>query len=244
MPTYNSELFIKESIKSIQNQTYSNWELLITDDSSTDNTVLVIKNLQKADPRIKLFTLDKNRGTGYARNNSIKMAKGRYIAFCDSDDLWIENKLELQLEFIEKNKLSFSYSSYQIIDENGKLKKIRVCPEEISYWSTLINNRIGCLTVIYDRKKIGLRLMKEIRKRQDYLLWLEILKDIGGTKGIVIPLATYRVRPNSISRKKLNLLKYNYQVYRLLNYNKIISGLLLILFLFNYFTQKISNLIK
>ena len=117
-PTFNSSKFIGATIESIQNQTYRDWELLITDDGSTDNTVNVINDYQKQDSRIKLFLLKVNSGAGVARNNSIKMACGKYIAFCDSDDLWLPYKLKKQIDFMNNNNLLFTYSSFDIIDEN------------------------------------------------------------------------------------------------------------------------------
>lgn len=239
MPSYNSELFIIDSIKSIQNQSYTNWELLITDDCSSDNTVSLIKSMQQSDSRIKLFVLDSNRGSGYSRNNSIRMSKGRFIAFCDSDDLWLKEKLETQINFMKEHKLPFSYSSYNVINESGKIIGQRMCSDSISYTKILINNQIGCLTAIYDREEIGLKFMKNIRKRQDYLLWLEIMREIRFTKGIKSPLANYRIRRNSISSKKLSLIKYNYQVYRHLNFDRFTSTILLILFLTTHLSGKI-----
>lgn len=239
MPSFNSERFIEESIRSIQNQTYSNWELIITDDCSTDNTINLIEQLQEKDERIRLYKLSKNKGAGCSRNNSIKMSKGRYIAFCDSDDLWLNNKLEMQVNFMKEHDLSFSYSSYNVINEIGEIIDQRICPDELNFTKTLLQNEIGCLTVIYDRKKIGLKFMKSIRKRQDYLLWLEILKEIRHTRGIKSPLANYRIRQDSISRDKIGLIKYNYQVYRYLNYNQFTSTILLILFLTNHLFKKI-----
>lgn len=239
MPSFNSELFIEESIRSIQNQTYSNWELVITDDCSTDNTVKLIEHLQEKDQRIRLYILSKNKGAGYSRNNSIKMSKGRYIAFCDSDDLWLRDKLEKQIKFMKEYNLSFSYSSYNVINEVGEMIDQRICSEKLNYSKILLQNEIGCLTAIYDRKQIGLKFMKNIRKRQDYLLWLEILREIRSTRGIKSPLANYRIRQDSISRNKIGLIKYNYQVYRYLNYNQFTSTILLILFLTNHLSKKI-----
>lgn len=245
MPSYNSELFIKYSIESIQNQSYTNWELLITDDCSTDGTVSLIKSMQQTDPRIKLFELNSNQGSGYSRNNSMKMATGRFIAFCDSDDLWLNNKLEIQVSFMKEHDLSFSYSSYNVINEIGEIIDQRICSDELSFSKILLQNEIGCLTAIYDREKIGLKLMKNIRKRQDYLLWLEIMRVIRFTRGIKSPLANYRIRQNSISRNKLSLIKYNFRVYRYLNYNLFISSILMILFLSNHLLRKIiRNVIR
>lgn len=236
VPTYNSEETIRETLESILNQTYSHFEIIITDDASNDNTVSIINSIK--DRRVKLYELNKNSGAGVARNKSIRMAKGKYIAFCDSDDLWTVNKLEMQLIFMNEKRIAFSYSSYNIINETGEYLRTKNVPSKISFKSTLLKNEIGCLTAIYDQEMIGKRYMDEIRKRQDYLLWLKILKDIDYTEGIQTPLASYRLRKNSISRNKLGLLKYNYKVYRALDYTHLRSSLLLVRFLLNFIGNK------
>ena len=170
-PTYNSLQFIEDTIQSIIQQTYTNWELLITDDCSTDGTWELIQKHQKLDERIKIFRLEQNSGPGVARNNSIKQAKGRFIAFCDSDDQWKPDKLEKQIKFLIENDLPFTFSAYQKIDENGQEGGIVNVPEEVSYNYLLKTCPIGCLTAIYDTEKIGKVYMPEIRKRQDYGLW-------------------------------------------------------------------------
>lgn len=237
-PSYNSELFISETILSIQSQTFTDWELIITDDCSSDDTVRIIKSFIKKDDRIRLYILKSNQGAGVARNHSIKMAKGRYIAFCDSDDKWKESKLRKQIDFMITNNLSFTYSSYDVIDEeNNKLKSI-YSPIKLSYKEMLRNNYVGCLTAIYDQDKLGKIYMSEIRKRQDWTLWLKIFKTIKNTRGIEEPLAIYRKRAGSISSNKFLLLKYNFIIYnKYLGYNKVKSFLLVLNFL-NYYARK------
>lgn len=239
-PSYNSEKFISETINSILNQTYSNWELLITDDCSTDNTIEIVNYYSKRDSRIKLFTLEKNSGAGVARNNSIMHAKGKYIAFCDSDDQWKEFKLSKQVDFMVTNNLSFTYSSYDVIDEdNNKLKSI-FSPIKLSYKKMLRNNYVGCLTAIYDQDKLGKIYMSKIRKRQDWTLWLKIFKIIKNTRGINETLAIYRDRRGSISNNKVLLLKYNWIIYNEeLGFNKLKSLMLLLNFLYYYARKKI-----
>ena len=223
-PSYNSERFISETISSIINQTYINWELLITDDYSEDNTINIIKSFQENDTRIKLFILKSNGGAGLARNNSIRNAKGRYIAFCDSDDQWKIDKIEKQLSFMDRHSLKFTYSSYDVVDEFGSFKSVIEAPKTISYKMLLNNNYVGCLTAIYDRKLLGNLYMNEIRKRQDWALWLHIMKMLKTTSGMSESLAIYRVRSNSISTNKVEMLKYNYQIYNIvLGYNHLLS---------------------
>ena len=235
MPAYNSEHCISDSIESIQKQTYTNWELLITDDCSTDNTIKIINSFVETDNRIKLFTLKKNSGAGLARNRSIKESIGKYISFCDSDDMWIDFKLEKQLKFMKVENLVFTYSSYFQLKENKiGLKKID-CPEHLTKSKILKNNYVGCLTAIYDSEKLGKLYMPSIRKRQDWALWINILYSIKETKGLKEPLAVYRKRENSISSNKFKLLKYNWYIYRVhLGFNYVKSLYYMIIFIWNY----------
>ncbi len=213
-PSYNSEAFIRETIEGIINQTYPHWELLITDDCSTDHSVKLVEEYVKKDSRIKLLKLEKNGGAGVCRNNSIEAAKGRYIAFCDSDDVWMPQKLEKQLMFMEKTDSALSYSSYMMMNESGSIEGIVVSPKKIVYASLKRDNDIGCLTAIYDTEKVGKMYMPIMRKRQDWALWLSILNKCGVAYGLKEPLAYYRVRKESISRKKLALVKHNINMYR------------------------------
>jgi hypothetical protein len=213
-PLYNSEKLISETIESVLAQTYKNWEMIIVDDCSTDNGVNIVNKYQKNDDRIKLIKLSKNSGAAVARNTAIKNADGRYIAFLDSDDLWYPKKLEKQIEFMKQNNYFFTYTNYQKMSESGELiNEIVKSPRKLVYKKALHTNYIGCLTAIYDKKKLGKVYMPEIRKRQDYGLWLKILKQVDGY-GLNKNLAYYRVRENSVSSNKLNLIKYNWQLYR------------------------------
>ena len=238
-PSYNSEKFISETINSIINQTYTNWELLITDDCSNDNTVNIVKSFQENESRIKLFILKSNGGAGLARNNSIRNAKGRYIAFCDSDDQWKTDKIEKQLGFMDRLNLCFTYSSYDVVDEFGSFKSVVEAPKTISYQKMLNNNYVGCLTAIYDRKFLGKLYMNEIRNRQDWALWLYIMRILKVTSGMSESLAIYRERSNSISTNKVEMLKYNYQIYKVvLGYNHFFSFFLIINYIFQYLIKK------
>ena len=154
-PSHNSSKFIGKMIDSIISQSYVNWELLITDDSSTDNTVEIIKKYTANDSRIKLFQLQENLGAGIARNNSIKFSNGRFIAFCDSDDIWFQNKLELQINFMIETNSELTYSGYREISEDGIPGKIRKAKPVLTYKEILRNNYIHCFTAIYDSLSLG-----------------------------------------------------------------------------------------
>lgn len=217
MPTYNSELFIKESIKSIQEQTHINWELLITDDCSTDNTISVIHSIQKTEKRIKLFQLSENRGSGYSRNNSIKMAQGEYIAFCDSDDIWLNNKLEAQLHFMLLKNFEFTFTNLSFINESSVIIKNRLSfiKEEVWYSDLLHNNYIPTSTVIISKELISNYKFPNYRKKQDYILWLAILKkENTAARYFDKTLTLYRKHKDQTTNNKLKLITLHYEILR------------------------------
>lgn len=211
---YNAQQFIEETIDSVLAQSYQNWEMIIVDDCSSDLSIDIIKDYMQKDSRIKLIQLTENSGPAVARNRAIKDANGRYIAFLDSDDLWLPLKLEKQLAFMQKNNVTFSYTSYNLINDDGiALGQFNV-PDKQSYNNLLKTCPIGCLTVIYDTSSLGKVSMPLILKRQDYGLWLKILKKIDYAYGIAEILAVYRVRSNSVSSNKVKAATYQWKIYR------------------------------
>ncbi len=219
-PCYNSSRYIGEMIESILNQTYTDWELLITDDCSTDNSRELIQKYCDKDPRIKLFLLNENSGAGIARNNSIQEATGRYIAFCDSDDLWVNTKLEKQLKFMTENNYKFVFCQAIVIDTDGNLVGFNKRKKRVSYNSTKIINYIGTSGVMYDTEGIGKFYMKPIRRRQDWVLWMDILKVTKHAYCQQEALGIVRTNNNqSLSGKKTKLPAYHIEVYnKYLNY--------------------------
>ena len=242
MPTYNGEEFIAESIDSILNQTYKNLELLITDDNSTSQAFLdLLDSYAEKDNRIKIFHLDKNYGPGVARNNSIKKAKGRYIAFCDSDDCWVPKKLEKQIAFLNEKDCALCCSSYFFCDEKNNICGINKTPKKITFSMYKRDNKIGCLTAIYDTKRLGKKYyMPKLRKRQDWALFMAMLKDCHVCYSIEEPLAYYRIRTDSVSSNKLKLIKYNISVYQeILHYSSIKAHLYFIFLFIPTFCAKV-----
>ena len=213
-PTHNSARFIRETLDAILAQTHTNWELLITDDASTDDTCEIIAAYQEKDDRIKLFKLKENAGAAVARNNSIRHATGRFIAFCDSDDLWTPDKLEKQISFMLDNGHAFTFAPYHIISEAGKNIGFTPTRSRVSYNDILITCDIGCLTAVYDTEQLGKVYMPLIRKRQDYGLWLKILKQVDYAYSHPEALGYYRYRPHSISSNKFKAIWYIWKVYR------------------------------
>lgn len=233
-PSFNSEKFIDKAILSVQNQTHQNWEMIIVDDCSNDNTVSIIKQFIATDNRIKIWQLHKNSGAGIARDLAVSKAKGDYIAFLDADDLWKPIKLERQLQFLKANNLHFTFSFYDCINEDGNLLNLKIeAPKSLSYCQLFFCNFVGNLTGIYEVNYFGKIAISSIRKRQDWMLWLSILKKIKTAKPVPESLAYYRIRDNSLSASKIDLLKHNFNVYR--NYhqfNVLTSMLIMVGFLF------------
>lgn len=214
-PTFNSSNYISQTIYSVLNQTYQNWEMIIVDDCSTDDTFSIISNFAKQDARIKVFQLEQNSGAGVARNHAIQQAKGNFIAFLDADDLWKPEKLEKQIDFMQTQNIPFTFSFYETIDEVGNLRnETIITPSKINYEQLFYCNWIGNLTGIYSVDFFGKIPISSIKKRQDWMLWLHIVKQIQIAYPVTESLAYYRVRKDSISASKWKLILFNFKVYR------------------------------
>lgn len=224
-PNYNCEKFIKETIDSVKNQTYTNWELLIIDDYSTDKSIEIIREFQKKDERIKLIQMGKNSGAALCRNKGIEISQGEYICFLDSDDIWDTKKLEKQLNFMKKNNCDFSYTKYSHISEVGEDLKIKIrIPNRITYKKMLFHCYTGCLTVMYNQNLIGKVYGPDITKSNDYGLFLQVLKNTKNAMGIQENLGFYRIRHNSISRNKWKKLKpHFYLLNKIEGKNKLVT---------------------
>lgn len=211
-PCYNSEKYIEDTIKSVLSQTYRNWEWWIVDDCSSDASVDLIKKYK--DSRIHLIVLDKNSGAAEARNVGLRNAKGRYITFIDSDDLWLETFLEKSIDFLKVNDEELVYASYKRFDEDlNPLLEDFIAEDEIDYNRILYNCPIPMLTSMYDSKRIGKVPIPEVDMREDYAMWIEILKKVPQARSIKEPLAIYRIRKHSYSRNKFLILKKQFSVY-------------------------------
>lgn len=214
-PLYNGEHYVSETIESVLSQTYKDWELIVVDDCSKDNGCQIVESYIAKDARIKLLKNESNSGPAKTRNTAIAAARGQYIAFLDSDDLWTENKLSDQIDFMNRNEAFFSFSYYEQITEDGNfIKTIDNLPDKVDYLSTIKSNKIGCLTAIYDASHFGKVYMENIAKRQDYTLWLKLLKKTKYAYCVPQILARYRIRENSVSSNKFKLVKYHWHIYR------------------------------
>nr|ARJ58042.1 glycosyltransferase [Streptococcus suis] len=225
MPTYNCGRYISKTIESILEQTYQNWELIIVDDQSTDNTKDIVGGYVESDSRIMYHLLPENSGAAVARTEAMKKSKGEFIAFCDSDDLWHPSKLSKQLDYMEKNNIFFSCTSYEQIDENGfPLGKIVKSVKKVSYNRLLLDCPVGNSTVMYNVSKMGKFEVPNIRKRNDDALWLKMLKVEPYIHGIPDVLMQYRIRKNSISSNKVDLIKYHWVLYRDIEHLSIVRS--------------------
>lgn len=214
-PSFNAEKFVSLAINSVLNQTYSNWELLIVDDCSTDNTVSLVCRYVEFDSRIKLFSLSKNSGAASARNIALDHARGQYIAFLDSDDMWEIDKLQKQLAFMKNKGYAFTFSNYYVMYESGeKTGNIISAPNSLGYNQYLCNTIIGCLTVVIDRKETGDFRMPLIKSSHDMALWLLIMKRGFRAYGINETLASYRLVASSNTSKKWKAARDVWRVYR------------------------------
>lgn len=213
MPSWNTGKFIAESIQSVINQTYSNWELIIVDDCSNDNTDSVVKQFL-SDSRIKYFKNEHNSGAAVTRNKALREANGEWIAFLDSDDLWLPEKLEKQIDFMISHDYVFSYHEYEKIDEEDNPLNVYVTGPEIVTKRKMYNYGYpGCLTFMYNVKTMGQIQIKDIKKNNDYAILLQLCKK-ENCYLLKENLAEYRIRKKSISHDKLmKKLKSHYDLF-------------------------------
>lgn len=215
MPSYNAEKYITESIESVLHQTYGNWELLVTDDCSSDQTPAIVQSYAEKEPRIDFVIAPKHSGIAETRNQSIARASGRFVAFLDNDDLWVPEKLEKQVRFLLENDYAFVYSAYELMNEDGSPKgKTIKTAGVIDYDKYLKNTIIGSGTIMLDTEKTGSLQMPHNATSDDMALWCKILKDGHRAYPMKEVLMRYRVRGNSASANKLKAAKDVWLVYR------------------------------
>ena len=242
-PSYNVSKYIGAAIDSVLAQTFSDWELLITDDGSTDNTCEIVEQYVARDNRIHLYRLPNNMGAGIARNNSIKQATGRYIAFLDADDWWYPNKLELQMQFMLAEGYEFTFTAFEYADTELNVIGVSHKPKSISALVMRFGSNIGTPGVIYDTQRIGKMYMPPMRNSEDWSLWIQIAEKTGAAYSINRPLWRYRTVRNSLSRDKLRVVNSVLKVYTdILHWSRIKSVLVFaLIFLPLYMSKVIYN---
>lgn len=214
VPVFNAEKFLKDTIRTIKSQTYTNWEAIFIDDCSTDNSVNIIK--AEKDPRIKLISKKVNSGSAETRNVGISKAKGTYICFLDADDSWEPEKLEKQIAFMKKTGAAFSFTGYEFADENCKPNGRKVfVPEKMNYEKALKNTTISTITVMFDMRKISKDdiLMPNVRS-EDTATWWKVLKKIDYAYGLNEILSYYRRSTNTKSANKFKAIAQTWELYR------------------------------
>lgn len=212
-PAFNASKTIEATYFSIANQTFGNWEWIVVDDCSNDDTIAILESISKKDNRVRYIKSEQNNGAAVARNKGISQARGNFIAFIDADDLWKSTKLEKQLQFMKSRDISISCTDYEI-SSNGETKVFSPKNKVFDYKDLLKANNIGCSTVVYDSSRIGKRYMPvDAPKREDHAMWLDISKDFPIYK-LEEPLAVYSFTENSVSSKKIKMFKYQYLVFR------------------------------
>ena len=241
IPYYKKEFFIEETIKSILIQSYQNFEILIIDDEINLAASKVLEKISSLDSRIKIITNEKNLGAGESRNVGINFSKGDYIAFCDSDDLWKEQKLEVQLSFMKKNELNFSFTSYEVIDENKNFIRTRNVDDVVDFTKLRNSCDIGLSTVLMKRNIFDNREYRfaKIKTKEDYVLWLTLAKNNIKLRGLKNILTSWRKNKNSLSSSIYQKLKDGYKVYRVyLGYSMLRSLFYLTILSINYILKK------
>ena len=210
MPSYNSEKHIFEAIESVINQDFKDWELLIADDGSKDSTLEIALDFQKIDERIKVFLNKNKKGAAGARNTCLEQSTGRFIAFLDSDDIWLSNKLSLQLDFMMSKSISFSFSYHEVISEFGDRIISYQAPKKVNAFVMKFSNFIPCLTAIYDTRLLGKVEQPYFEKRNDYALWLKILnrEDVEFAYCLPVVPAKYRANSYGLSSNKISTLYF------------------------------------
>ena len=215
MPAYNEARHISRSIDSVLGQTYPDWELLVLDDGSSDETPEIVKAYAQKDGRIRFYENEENMGVARTRNRGFDLAKGQWIALLDSDDIWHETKLEKQLELAEKTGADLIYCSYAMMEEKtGRRKKDYLVPETTDYKSLLKENVIGCSTVLLNRERLGEHRFDPSFFHEDFVLWLELLKSGWKAVGLQEVLTDYLVAENSRSLNKWNAAKNRWEILR------------------------------
>ena len=227
VPVYNAERFLKDTINTILNQTYKNWELILVDDCSTDKSVNIINKYSKKDKRINLVKNKVNSKAAVSRNNGIKKSSGRYLCFLDADDLWDKQKLEKQVNFMKNNDCEFSFTGYEFADKNGKPNRKKVfIPNRINYKQALKNTTIWTSTVMFDMEKLSKEdiYMPNVARGQDTATWWKVLKKIDYAYGLNEILSFYRRTEGSLSSNKITALKRTWNLYRNVEHLNIFSS--------------------
>ncbi|EPD52351.1 hypothetical protein HMPREF1210_01704 [Paenisporosarcina sp. HGH0030] len=230
MPAYNCGDFIGYTLDSVIAQTYRYWEVIVVDDCSTDNTEKIVREYMRSEPRIKYYKLNQNSGAAVARNKAVDLAKGKYMAFLDSDDVWFPEKLFKQITFMKVNCYYFTCTSYTKIDEQGNNLNRTITAKDRRDYNGVLKTCPGNSTVVYDTDKLGKFKIPNVKKRNDYVMWLQVLKKEKYLYGLEETLGSHRIRTDAISSDKSSLVSYHWKVYREIEKLSLIKSSYLIVY--------------
>jgi len=237
MPAFNAAIYVESSIRSVLKQTYPDWELIIINDASTDDTLAKVTSHSESDSRIKVIDLAENVGVAAARNRGLEAAIGKYIAFLDSDDQWANDKLSKQVNYMESNGALITYGAYRRVDESGREIGIVLPPDVIGYKDLLKSNFIGNLTGMYNAQELGKQYFSAV-KHEDYVAWLKILKRTKSASAVGGILGDYRVYSGSTSSNKLKAATWQWRIYREAESLGLLSSAMFMIFYTYYAIKK------
>lgn len=239
MPCYNAMAFVGEAIASVVGQTWQNWELLVIDDGSRDGSLQVVQDWARKDSRVVSLPNPENMGVSKTRNRGIGLAKGNWIAFLDSDDVWEKDKLARQMVLASKKGAKFLFTACSIIDQNGKhLGEMAPLSDRVTYAQLQKWNRITCSSVLLGREALGSLRFEHDDSREDYLLWLRVLKHLDAAYALIEPLVRYRIISGSRSANKVKMFRDTYRVHRHLDTSPVLSALFTLSHFINAFKNK------
>jgi len=239
MAAYNATTTIKSSINSILSQTYINWELIVVDDCSSDDTVAIVELFAESDSRIRLYINEQNSGVATTRNVAISQAQGKWLAFLDSDDLWHKDKLEQQLQFSEESGAVISYTATSYIDSKGNMSDYILTAEpELSYKTLLRRNIMSCSSVMVQRD--NMIPFPDGYMHEDYAVWMQIIRNSGNAYGLDEPLLIYRIAENSKSSNRLRSARMTFNSYRKVGYSVFVAWLLTLRYSVHSITKRLA----
>jgi glycosyltransferase involved in cell wall biosynthesis len=237
MPAYNASAYIRKSIESVIGQSYNCWQLIVANDASTDETLAIAQAIADTDDRIEVVSLEENGGAAKARNLALENARGKYIAFLDSDDYWYPEKLTRQIEFMETENVTVSYTCYRRVDEHEHAIGEVHPPSKVTYSDMLKSNFIGILTGIYNAEKLGIHKFEDL-KYEDYVAWLSLVKMSGQARLLDEVLADYRVHEKSVSANKFRALRWQWHIYRSNQHMNLLKSVYYLMFYIYYGLKK------
>ncbi len=242
IPFYKKHLFLKKAVDSVLSQTYEDFEIIIIHDDPEDKNLEFINNIKSLDNRIIILKNSDNLGAGLSRNEGIRIAKGKYIAFLDADDVWYPNKLSNQIHFMENNNYEFSHTSYEIVNLNDQIISKRIASEKLDYQKLIKSCDIGLSSVILKKETLKDHKFPSLKTKEDFVLWLLLARSGIKIYALSQILMKWRKTNNSLSDNTFQKIADGFRVYKYyLNYNLLLSLKCLFILSLNYILKKINS---